>query len=80
MEELEISRWKLQVCLSEIQSTIGQLNAKLYQLDKSKSKAQADLQEMAVQLDQAQISNAAMQKKAKQCDRIVGDWKDFPWI
>merc|ERR1712066_244532 len=27
------------------------------------------------QLDQAQILNAAMEKKAKQCDRIVGEWK-----
>merc|ERR1712038_706850 len=28
-----------------------------------------------VQLDQAQILNANMEKKAKQCDRIVGEWK-----
>merc|ERR1711874_296218 len=69
------SRLKLQARLSESQSTIEQLNAKLYQLEKSKSKVQADLQEMAVQLDQAQILNAAMEKKAKQCDRIVGEWK-----
>ena len=30
---------------------------------------------MAQQLDQAQILNAAMEKKAKQFDRIVGEWK-----
>merc|ERR1711955_84306 len=70
-----MGRLKLQARLSESQSTIEQLNAKLYQLEKSKSKVQADLQEMAVQLDQAQILNAAMEKKAKQCDRIVGEWK-----
>ena len=30
---------------------------------------------MAQQLDQAQIMNSAMEKKAKQFDRIVGEWK-----
>merc|ERR1719422_1817428 len=30
---------------------------------------------MAQQLDQAQILNSSMEKKAKQFDRIVGEWK-----
>ena len=38
-----MSRSNLQARLSESQSTIEQLNAKLYQLEKSKPKAQADL-------------------------------------
>merc|ERR1711892_949681 len=74
-EELEMSRLKLQARLSESQSTIEQLNAKLYQLEKTKQKLQDDFNDMSVQLDQAQILNAAMEKKAKQCDRIVGEWK-----
>merc|ERR1712110_834445 len=45
------------------------------QLEKSKAKAAADAADMAQQLDQAQILNAAMEKKAKQSDRIVGEWK-----
>merc|ERR1719228_1129822 len=49
--------------------------AKAEQLERAKAKAQADLNDMAVQLDQAQILNAAMEKKAKQFDRIVGEWK-----
>merc|ERR1712123_308650 len=75
MGELEMSRLKLQARLSESQSTIEQLNAKLYQLEKTKQKLQGDFNDMSVQLDQAQILNAAMEKKAKQCDRIVGEWK-----
>jgi hypothetical protein len=31
--------------------------------------------EMAVMLDQAQILHASMEKKAKQFDRIVTEWK-----
>jgi chromosome segregation ATPase len=33
------------------------------------------IDEMAVMLDQAQILHASMEKKAKQFDRIVGEWK-----
>merc|ERR1719322_816927 len=74
-EELEMSRLKLQARLSESQATVGQLNAKLMQIERSKAKLQTDLNDMAAQLDQAQIMNSAMEKKAKQFDRIVGEWK-----
>merc|ERR1712088_67563 len=49
--------------------------SKLKQLEKAKSKAASDAADMAQLLDQAQIMNAAMEKKAKQFDRIVGEWK-----
>merc|ERR1711971_1348176 len=52
-----------------------QLQAKLAQIEKAKGKLQGELEEMTVQLDQAQILNASMDKKAKQFDRIVGEWK-----
>merc|ERR1712119_29546 len=54
-EELEMSSMKLQARLSEGQATIEQLNGKLAQLERAKAKAQADFNDMAVQLDQAQI-------------------------
>merc|ERR1719447_517826 len=74
-EELEMAKMKLQARLSEGQVTIEQLGLKLQQLEKAKAKAAADAADMAQQLDQAQILNAAMEKKAKQFDRIVGEWK-----
>jgi myosin heavy chain 6/7 len=74
-EELEMSKLKIQARLAEGESTIGQLNAKLSQLEKAKGKLQGELDDMTVQLDQAQILNASMDKKAKQFDRIVGEWK-----
>jgi myosin heavy chain 6/7 len=74
-EELEMAKLKLQARLSEGQATIDQLNAKLYQLEKAKAILQAELNDMATMLDQAQILNASMEKKAKQFDRIVGEWK-----
>merc|ERR1712157_508023 len=54
---------------------MGQLNAKLSQVEKNKAKIQSELEAMAQQLDQAQILNSSMEKKAKQFDRIVGEWK-----
>merc|ERR1712001_796913 len=66
---------KLQARLSEGQATIEQLTLKLAQLEKAKAKSATDAADMAQQLDQAQILNAAMEKKAKQCDRIIGEWK-----
>merc|ERR1711936_1048076 len=63
-EELEMARLKLQARLSESQATIEQLQLKLAQMEKAK--AAADAADMAQQLDQAQIMNSAMEKKAKQ--------------
>merc|ERR1712061_520027 len=74
-EELEMARLKMQARLSESQAMIEQLQLKLAQMEKAKAKAAADAADMAQQLDQAQIMNSAMEKKAKQFDRIVGEWK-----
>merc|ERR1719150_404010 len=74
-EELETVKLKLQARLSEGQSTIEQLNSKLYQLEKSKASMETELQSTATMLDHAQILNASLEKKAKQADRILGEWK-----
>merc|ERR1712121_65625 len=58
-EELEMGKLKLQARLSESQALIEQLSLKLQQIEKAKTKAAADASEMMVQLDQAQLLNAA---------------------
>ena len=68
-EELEMSKLKLQARLAESQNTIEQMNNKQLQLEKARNKLQEDLNEMSVQLDQAQILHANMEKRAKQFDR-----------
>merc|ERR1711971_27677 len=74
-EELEMAKLKMQARLSEADSTAMQLQAKLAQIDKARAKLNSDLEAQAQALDQAQILNNAMEKKAKQFDRIVGEWK-----
>merc|ERR1719443_270633 len=74
-EELEMTSLKLQARLSESLALIEQLQTKLAQLEKAKAKLTSECTEMGVQLDHAQILNSNMEKKAKQCDRIVNEWK-----
>merc|ERR1711878_260887 len=51
------------------------LNGKLRQLDGAKAKLQAEIDDVTAQLDQANILNSSMEKKARQFDRIVKEWK-----
>merc|ERR1711881_313437 len=74
-EELEMSKMKLQARLTEAESTIENLNGKLTQIDRAKLKLGAQIEEMTVNLDQAQILNNQMEKKARQFDKIVGEWR-----
>merc|ERR1712119_221957 len=39
------------------------------------NKIQGEINEVAAQCDQAHILNSSMEKKAKQFDRIVAEWK-----
>merc|ERR1712186_220198 len=54
---------------------MGNLNMKLAQIEKAKAKLHAEIEEMNINLDQAQILNNSMEKKAKQFDKIVQEWK-----
>merc|ERR1712033_30097 len=74
-EELEMTKMKLVARFTEAEGTIQNLNAKLGQVEKSKAKMQAEYDDMVANLDQAQVLNAAMERKAKQFDKVIGEWK-----
>merc|ERR1719225_880228 len=74
-EEIEMTKMKLQARLTESTGTIEQLQLKVAQLEKAKAKIQTDIDEMAAQADAAHLLNSSMEKKAKQFDRIVAEWK-----
>merc|ERR1711981_1216222 len=74
-EELEMVKMKLSARLTEAESNIDNLNAKLHQVDKARSKIQGDIDEMTANLDAAQVLNSAMERKAKQFDKVIGEWK-----
>merc|ERR1711970_1559021 len=56
-------------------STIENLNGKLTQIDRAKGKIQGEIDEMTAALDHAQILNNTMEKKARQFDKVVVEWK-----
>merc|ERR1711970_832135 len=49
--------------------------SKLAQIEKSKQKIQVELDDMSVHLDQAQILQHTMEKRAKQFDKVIAEWK-----
>merc|ERR1712241_837027 len=71
----EMTKMKLQARLTEAESTIENWNCKLAQIEKVRTKLNVEIEEMNHNLDQAQILNNQMEKKAKHFDRIVGEWK-----
>merc|ERR1719270_1994815 len=74
-EELEMVKMKLQARLTEAETASDNLNAKLANIEKAKGKLQGEINEASVNLDQATILNNLMEKKAKQFDKLVGEWK-----
>merc|ERR1711915_377471 len=74
-EELEMTKMKLMARHTEAESTIDNLNAKLTQIEKAKGKLQGEINEMTVNLDQAQMVNATVERKAKQMDKVIGEFK-----
>merc|ERR1711936_520932 len=74
-EELEMVKMKLTARLTEAETAADNLNAKLGSIEKGKGKLQGEINEAAVNLDQAVILNNLMEKKAKQFDKLVGEWK-----
>jgi len=74
-EELEMAKMKLQARLSESEMAITNLQLKLGQLEKTKAKTQSELDDMMANLDQAQIMQHTMEKRAKQFDKVCGEWK-----
>merc|ERR1712158_211926 len=74
-EELEMTKMKLTARLTEAEAACDNLSAKLAQIEKAKAKIASESSDMANSLDQAQVLNAAMDRKARQFDKVIGEWK-----
>merc|ERR1712001_576752 len=74
-EELEMTKMKLMERRTEAESMNENLNNKLHQVEKSKAKVAADMDEMNIALDQAQQMHAKKERQAKQFDKVIGEWK-----
>ena len=74
-DELEAAKLKLQARLSESLARIDQMTLKLQQVESGRSKLTADIATMSQQLEMAQALNSSVEKKARQYDRLVAEWK-----
>ena len=76
IEELENSKSKLQARLAECEGTVENLNSKLMQLEKSKAALQQEIDNMSGHVDHANMQYSAIDKKIRQFDKIIADWKN----
>merc|ERR1712142_1194290 len=74
-EELDAARLKLQARLDEAEQQIDALNFKNASLEKSKGRLESDLESLHVDCNRASAAAAAAEKKQKNFDKIISEWK-----
>nr|XP_027217744.1 myosin heavy chain, muscle-like [Penaeus vannamei] len=74
-EELEAARMKLAARLEEAESQIEQLNMKNLNMEKSKQQISTEIEGMLISVERAQALADAAEKKQKNFDRVIGEWK-----
>ena len=67
-EELEMTKMKITARNTEAEATIDTLNARHAQVKKAKSKIQEEINEITANIDQDQVINADMKRKAETFD------------
>jgi len=75
IEELEMTKLKLQARLAECESTMDNLNSKLLSLEKAKLQTQKDIEEMAHRCDQVNMMYNQAEKRVKLMDKVIAEWK-----
>merc|ERR1712226_1123214 len=75
IEELESTKVKLQSRLAESEATMENLNGKLMALERAKLGLTKEIEEMTVRLDQANVLFSHAEKKIKQMDKAIAEWK-----
>ncbi|XP_047497306.1 myosin heavy chain, muscle-like [Penaeus chinensis] len=74
-EEIEASRMKLAARLEEAEMQIESLNVKNLHLEKTKMRAAAELDDLQVAAERAQTLANSAEKKQKNFDKIISEWK-----
>ncbi|XP_042212121.1 myosin heavy chain, muscle-like isoform X2 [Homarus americanus] len=74
-EELEATRLKLIARLDEAEAQIEELNVRNMNLEKNKHHITSEFEQVQVEVDRAQSMAIASEKRQKNFDRIIGEWK-----
>jgi chromosome segregation ATPase len=69
------AKLKAQSRLAEVEGTVQNMNRKAMAIEKDKMQLQAKIDELALQMDDAQSNFVQIEKRAKNFDKIVIEWK-----
>merc|ERR1719436_2197868 len=75
VDELEMSRNKLQARISEAEETVESLSVKIANGEKSKGRMQSDLEELSMDYERTHAAAVIIEKRGKNFDKVIGEWK-----
>jgi myosin heavy chain 6/7 len=75
IEELEMTKLKLQARLAECESTMENLNSKLMSLEKAKTALSKEIEDVVHRVDQVNIMYNQAEKRVKLMDKVIAEWK-----
>ena len=75
VDELEMSRNKLQARIQEAEETVESLNVKIANGEKSRARMQSDLEELSMDYERTHAAAIITEKRGKNFDKVIGEWK-----
>merc|ERR1719443_2839130 len=75
IDELEGGKQKLSSRVAEAEEVIENLNAKIASAEKSKSRMEAEYEEIAMEYERTHAAAVITEKRAHNFDKVVGEWK-----
>merc|ERR1719166_358768 len=76
IEELEMTKLKLQARLTESEGTMDNLNSKLMSLEKAKLAVTKEIEDLVHKVDQINMVYNQAEKRAKLMDKVIAEWKE----
>merc|ERR1712048_214507 len=75
IDELEGSKHKLAGRVSEAEEAIDNLNSKIASAEKSRSRMEAELEELSMEYERTHAAAMITEKRGRNFDKVVGEWK-----
>merc|ERR1719229_678417 len=75
IDELEGGRQKLASRVAEAEEVIENLNSKIASSEKSKSRMDAELEELSMEYERTHAAAMITEKRGRNFDKVVGEWK-----
>merc|ERR1719510_705229 len=75
IDELEGGRNKLASRVQEAEEVIESLNAKIASSEKSKSRMEAELEDLSMEYERTHAAAMITEKRGRNFDKVVGEWK-----